>query len=386
MSQHTAFLAFLALCMLSLFVAHPAAAQPSGGGLLRERIQDRVQGEIDKRAAQTRAEIEQQMAARPSPAEIAQVRQIQTALTYFSFDAGPVDGIMGQQTRGAIQDIQAFLDYPVTGTLTESEAQFLVVSYQQAQANSAQVEQIAATHPDGIKGVLLVFRDGAAPQPTGVMPSFRTAGDSQSTSAFCTQPASATASDTFMDQTLRPLFCSAAEAAIAQSDALAATAVGFTPAQIDAQCLGFAPALVSLVASVSEDPASDVVQGAADFVQRTGQDPQQMSGIARVCLGVGYRLDQLDLAIGSAVLLTALDAPAYAEYVGYHLALGIGIDRNPMLARAWFERVIRNNAEPQSDFEAQAAARLDGLQSALMQSGAQGATGAVQLPAFSVTK
>ncbi|MEL7312940.1 MAG: peptidoglycan-binding domain-containing protein, partial [Pseudomonadota bacterium] len=139
----------LLLCLLSLMAVQPAAAQ-TGGGPLRERLQDRVQSEIDRKAAQTRTQIEQQLAARPSPAEIAQVRQVQTALTFFTFDAGPVDGIMGQQTRTAIEEYQAYLDYPVTGQLTESEAQFLLVAYQQAQANSAQAQQIADAHPDGI--------------------------------------------------------------------------------------------------------------------------------------------------------------------------------------------------------------------------------------------
>ncbi|MEL6782031.1 MAG: peptidoglycan-binding domain-containing protein [Pseudomonadota bacterium] len=356
---------------------------------LRDRLQNRVQDEAERKAAEARTQIEQQLAARPSPAEMAQVGQVQTALNFFTFDAGSVDGLMGQQTRSAIEDYQAYLDYPVTGQLAEAEAQFLMVSYQQAQANSAQAQQVAATHPDGIKGLLVIFRDGAPAQPTGVIPGFLTAGDQQDLAAFCAEPAAAAASaapGTSIDQTLGPLFCSATDAALAHSEALAANVAGFTPDEIEAQCMGFAPALVSIVASVSEGPASDVIAGAAGFVERTGQDPIALAGIAKVCLGVGYGRDQLDLAIGSAVLLTALDELTYSEFTGYHLALGFGVDRDPTLARSWFEVAMQNDGEPQSDFEAQAADRMAALQAALAQSGAEGAPGAVAMPSFSASE
>lgn len=363
-------------------------AQPGGGGPLRDRLQKKVQGEIDRKAAETRAEIERQIAARPSPAEIAQVRQVQTALNYFTFDAGPVDGIMGGQTRAAIEEFQTFLDYPVTGELSDSEARFLLMSYQQAQANSAQAKKVAASHPEGIKGLLLVFRDGAPSQPTGVIPSFRTAGDQRDLSAFCAQTAAlppSGGSAPSLDRTLGMLFCNARDAAIVQGQKLASNVAGFALKEIEEQCVAFEPALASLVASVSEDPAIDVVKGAAEFAQRTGQDPVEMSGIAKVCLGVGYRREQRVLAIGSAVLLTALDAPIYAEHAGYHLALGFGAGQDPARARAWFEIAMQSETDPLSEFETQAIERLGRLQTALLQSGVEDQPGAIPMPSFSVS-
>ncbi|MEO0523269.1 MAG: peptidoglycan-binding domain-containing protein [Pseudomonadota bacterium] len=379
----------LSVCAVSLLAVPPAVAQ-SGDGPLKRRLQDKIQSEVQRQSGQARAQIErqvqQQIAARPSPAEMAKVGQVQTALNYFTFDAGPVDGLMGQQTRAAIEEYQAYLDYPVTGQLAEDEAQFLMTAYQGAQTNSGQAQQVAATHPDGIKGLLQIPRDGVPPQPTGVIPSFPATGNQKGVSAFCAQPAAALASKPSMDQTLRPLFCTATASAIAQSDALAANVAGFTPAQIEEQCVAFEPALVSIVASVSEGPASDVVQGAAEFVQRTGQDPEEMAGIAKVCVGVGYRRDQIDLAIGSAVLLTALEAPVYAEYAGYHLALGVGANQDATLARSWFEFAMQNETVAKSDYEAQAVERLEALRGALMEIGANGLADAVQVPSFSVNK
>lgn len=379
----TLLLSLCALCLLAV----PSADAQSGDGPIKRRLKDKIQSEVQRQSGQARAQIErqvqQQIAARPSPAEMAKVGQVQTALNYFTFDAGPVDGLMGQQTRAAIEEYQAYLDYPVTGELAEDEARFLMTAYQGAQTNSAEVQQVAANHPDGIKGLLVILRDGAPPQPTGVIPNFRTTDAPQGLAAFCAQP-EASAAEPSMEQTLQPLFCSATQAAMAQSDTIVASVAGFTPAQIEAQCLGFAPALSSVVASISNGPASDVVQSAAEFIARTGQDPVEMSGIAEVCLGVGYRLDTLDLAIGSAVLLTALDAPIYAEYTAYHLALGLGTDQDPILARSWFEGAMQNETEAQSDFERLAAERLEALQNVLGQGGS-GAS-AVQLPSFSVNK
>lgn len=382
----------LSLCCALLLAVHPAMAQSSGGPL-QQRLQDRIQSEVQSQSSRARVQIEQQiqqqMAARPSPAEMAKTGQIQTALNYFTFDAGPVDGLMGQQTRSAIEDYQAYLDYPVNGRLADDEGQFLMMAFQGAQTNSAQAQQVADAHPDGIKGFLLVFRDrfenGEPPQATGVIPSFLTTGSQLSISAFCTEPIAGSVSDPSMDETLRPFFCNAADAAIAHSDALSSKVAGFTPAQIEEQCIAFEPALVSIVASVSNSPASDVMQSAAEFVQRTGQDPVDMAGIAQFCLGVGYRRDHLDLAIGSTVLLTALDAPIFGEYAGYHLSLGLGVEENPALARSWFETAMQTVTEPTSDFEAQAADRLEALQRALVESREDSATGAVQVPSFSVS-
>lgn len=384
MTKSTATRRLLSLCVLSLLATQPATAQPSGGGPLRERLQDWVQSEIDRKVAQTRTQIEQQLASRPSPAEIAQVRQVQTALNFFTFDAGPVDGMMGQLTQAAIKEFQTYIGEPVTGQLAESELQFLLVSYQKAQANSAQAQEVADNHSDGIKGLLLIFRDGEPARATGVMPGFRTTDASRSASAFCATATDPAASEASMDQTLGQLYCSATAAAIDQSDALAATVAGFTPAQIEEQCVAFEPALVSVVQTVSDGPAKDVMQGAAEFVQRTGQDPQEMAGIAKVCLGVGYRRDHIDLAIGSAVLLTVLDAAIYAEYVGYHAALGVGADQDATRARSWFEVAMQNDKDGQSDFDAQAVERMKALQNALMQNGADGATEAMQVPSFSI--
>ncbi len=65
--------------------------------------------------------------------------------------------------------------------------------------------------------------------------------------------------------------------------------------------------------------------------------PAQLSGTARICLSVGYRTDDMDVALGSALLLAALGERAYGELMGHHLAQGIGTAKRPDLALAWYQ-------------------------------------------------
>lgn len=93
-------------------------------------------------------------------------RRIQTALNYFGFDAGSVDGQIGSNTRDAVGDYQAYLGYPRTGELNDFEQRLLLTSYDRAMAGGDATFQEIAAQPDGTRGLLKVYRadiaDGAA--------------------------------------------------------------------------------------------------------------------------------------------------------------------------------------------------------------------------------
>ena len=67
------------------------------------------------------------------------------------------------------------------------------------------------------------------------------------------------------------------------------------------------------VAALSLKPQQDAVQDVASFVLSSGMSTSQVAGTARICLGVDYRKDDLDVALGSALLLVALGESAYSE-------------------------------------------------------------------------
>lgn len=91
------------------------------------------------------------------------------------------------------------------------------------------------------------------------------------------------------------------------------------------------------MAALSLPPRDQVLAGVQAFVLKSGMSPAQLSGTAKVCLGVGYTTDNMDVAIGSALLLTALGEGAYGELLGHHLSQGYGANVRPDLALDWYD-------------------------------------------------
>jgi len=132
-------------------------------------------------------------------------------------------------------------------------------------------------------------------------------------------------------------FCLARTYAMASGEDLAGQIAGFTPQQIAEQCQAFGPVLKDHVSALSLKPRDEVLQGVQGFVLASGMAPAQLAGTAKICLGVGYTTDQMDVAIGSALLLTALGEKGYAELPGHHLSQGFGASMRPDLALGWYE-------------------------------------------------
>ncbi len=297
-------------------------------------------------------------------------REIQTSLNYFGFPAGTPDGVMGRNSRNAVARYQAFLGYPATGRLTPYEDNFLVTSYQRAMAGGYATTQAIAQNPMGARGLLKQYQQeqatavaptaapatpaapatvpAATPAPNGALPSFMGQGQVQSASlaSHCTKVSLMTNTNGgFVTQAsmqdpkfaLDEQFCLARTYAIAQGEDLEAKVQGFTPQQIAQQCKSLAPALKSEIAALSLKPEQAVLQDVSNFVLNSGASPAQLSGTAKICLSVGYRTDDMDMALASALLLTALGQPVYAELLGHHLSQGFGTSQRPDLSLAWYQ-------------------------------------------------
>lgn len=132
-------------------------------------------------------------------------------------------------------------------------------------------------------------------------------------------------------------FCLARSFAMAKGDELTAQIAGFTSDQIAQQCAAFGPVLKEHVAAVSLKPAGEVLKGVEGFILSSGMSPAQLSGTAKVCLGVGYARDDMEVAIGSALLLAAMGERGYSEYLGHHLSQGFGTTERPDLAMDWYQ-------------------------------------------------
>ncbi|MEL7150577.1 MAG: peptidoglycan-binding domain-containing protein [Pseudomonadota bacterium] len=324
----------------------------------------------------------------------AEAREVQTALNYFGFPAGTPDGVLGRRSRAAISQYQAHLSYPVTGYLNQYEKSFLLGSYHRALAGGPVTHQQIAATGMGPRGLLLKYRDEAAgvnvaqpvptpqvvqPAPTttvvvaptpapaappasttvaaaptlvpdsndgsAALPNFLGGGDAASLASHCNTVSLLTntnggfttlASMTDPNTVLNEQFCLARTYAIAEGEKLAGSIQGVGVNEIAAQCKSFGPVMKDHVAALSLKPRDAVLQGVSGFVLNSGMSPPQLAATSKICLSVGYRTDDMDVAIGSGLLLVALGEQVYAELMGHHLSQGFGATQRQDLADAWY--------------------------------------------------
>ena len=416
---------------LSLVPAEPARADAGdaiAGAIIGGILGHAIAKDQQKRRSSNRS-TKSTKSTKPgiSSAQREQNREVQTALNHFGYPVGTPDGAIGPKSRAAISNYQATLGYPPTGQLTEYERNLLITAYQRAIYGGPQVAQVAATHPMGMKGLLLMQRDEmagipstmtAVPQPLAVqpaapqvyaaepvapnasrgvagaaagvglasalpslmpeapaeaatpaLPSFMGTGVTQvSLASQCNKISLMTntnggyvtaASMTDAGFALGEQFCLARTYAMATGEELAAKVSGFTPQQIAEQCAAFGPVLAPHVSALSLKTRDEVMSGVSGFIGSSGMSPVQLSGTAKVCLGVGYTTDAMDVAIGSALLLTAMGEAGYAELLGHHLSQGFGATVRPDLALDWYQMGLDAMGQGQAIFAPGLAERPD---------------------------
>lgn len=313
-----------------------------------------------------------------SSAQRSQNVEVQTALNYFDFPVGGADGVLGAQSRAQIAQYQAFLGYPATGDLTEFQRTLLVNGYNRAIAGGSATMQQAAANPMGTRGLLIAYRDEmagvnqppakaliqpstqltdtlqpvqppATPAPTtmAALPNFGAGAVMQvSLASQCSKIGLTTASNggfitvanmTDPNAALAEQFCMARTYAISQGEELQAKVQGFTPDQIAQQCQGFAPAMKDYIGELAMKPRDAVLSDVNGFVAKSGMAPTQLDATAKICLSVGYRTDNMDVALASGLLLVALGNKPYAELIGHHLSQGFGATTRPDMALSWYQ-------------------------------------------------
>ena len=344
---------------------------------------------------------------RPAPVvntyEREQNRQAQVALNHFGFPAGSPDGVMGRNSRAAAAQYQAFMGAPATGYLSDYERSQLIAAYNRALVGGPQNQQIMAAYGQGMRGLLLGYRDeqmgvpmpgagappmmaavpmapaatvaaaaiAAAPAPAPVpapvpqldpitiavadepaaagLPSFLAAAPEASMAGACNRVSLVTSTNggfvtlaSLKDPgvALQEQFCLARTYAIEDGDDLAAKVQGVSAAEIQSKCEAFAPAMRPYVAMLSSEPAPEVLDAVRGFIIKSGAAPAAIIGNARICLGVGYRTDNAELALGSALLLDAAGEAAYGEHVGHHLMQGFGAPRRADRGADWMDEAV----------------------------------------------
>lgn len=315
-----------------------------------------------------------------SPARAAN-REIQTALNFFGWNVGVADGAIGPRSRTGISMYQAYLGNPPTGQITEFERIVLVTAYQRAQFGGPAVTQVAARHPDGMRGLLPEVRDELSgvpsgrvasappvvvvtPEPAGqpvapvaaapAVPTFGAGGGATqvSVASHCNRVGLVTSANggfteigTMRDPVfaLNEQFCLARSYAIAEGEALIAQIPGLSATQAAEQCAGLVPLLQPHVVALSLQPQPEVTRGLGQFILGSGMTPADLATTGRVCLAAGYITENLTVALGSALLLHALGDTGYGELPAHHLVQGLGVPQRRELAMEWFSSAIPQN-------------------------------------------
>lgn len=297
-----------------------------------------------------------------SSAQRAENRRVQTALNYFSFPVGTPDGSLGRKSKAAIANYQAYTGSAVTGNLNDPEKVFLLDSYDKAIAGGAATDQIALRQPDGNKGLLKYYKNQN--QASTMVPTqpkietgegfigFSTQAQANSIANHCNKVSLKTSTnggfvslDTMTDphQALDEQFCLARVFAISKSEEMVQKVQGgISIEQMEAKCEQLVPMFSQEVSALSISPLPDVIRETGEVIVGTGMKPQQLIFSGEICLGIGYRTDNTELALASALMLSALGKMPYSELMGHHLVNGFGTTQRNDLAGQWYDAAVQS--------------------------------------------
>ncbi len=174
--------------------------------------------------------------------------------------------------------------------------------------------------------------------------------------------------------TLNEQFCLARSYALADGESLMAQ-LGVAPQDVATQCAGIGNALQASIGALAAQPRGAVLAGVSQWMLSSGMNTADLGMNARVCLASGYATDSLPVAIGSALILTALGETAYGELPAHHLMQGVGTAQRQDLAAEWFRASVPAALTTEVAFQPGPASR-----NALILAAVDAATGAPAAP------
>lgn len=138
------------------------------------------------------------------------------------------------------------------------------------------------------------------------------------------------------DQALSEKFCEARGFAITQGGSVAAQ-YAVSENEMTAFCgqieEGFTATMTDLPAAAQGQVVPQLQTTAA---QLGLSDPATMGVYGQICLGIGYRLDNAEMALAGALTMIAAGQSPYGELVGHHLREGFGVNPAPTTATEWY--------------------------------------------------
>jgi len=322
-------------------------------------------------------------------------RETQVALNYFGYDAGTPDGVVGKGTRAAVSRFQTSMGYAPSGYIQENERAFLVSSYHRgiagAQVGSPQLlasfkqpnntgtlvgapdaqplnqqpqqaaieppkqpqpqpqpqqqsttQVIVQTQPSAdvpveevSQGLAALNFLGATPQISMTNHCNRTSLITNSNGGFVNVSNITDASFALDEQ-----FCLARTYMITASEQMLASAQGVSTEHVQKQCEAFAPAMRPYASGIVSKPIEQSLSELQAYVASTGMNPAALAANSKVCLGLGYRVDDPEVALASALVLVGLGETSYTEMLGHHVLNGFGTSARTDRAVDWYKTAV----------------------------------------------
>ncbi|WP_233270391.1 peptidoglycan-binding domain-containing protein [Chachezhania sediminis] len=139
------------------------------------------------------------------------------------------------------------------------------------------------------------------------------------------------------DQALNEQFCDARTFLMGRVQTILGSARA-TEDQLVQACGTVQTAMEPVVANLaSKDPAAIAAEAKGISASALGlTDPAAAAQYGELCLGLGYRENDADMALAGAMVLMGAGRAPYAEMVGHHLRNGFGAGVNPTAANTWY--------------------------------------------------
>lgn len=142
------------------------------------------------------------------------------------------------------------------------------------------------------------------------------------------------------NQALSEKFCEARGFAITQGGSVAAQ-FQVSDNELTNLCKQIQTGYAGVVANLPSAPAEQVYATAQTTAAGLGlTDAATTAAYGQICMGIGYRLDNAEMALSGALAMLAAGEAPYGEIVGHHLREGFGVTATPAASVPWYRNAM----------------------------------------------
>ncbi len=301
-------------------------------------------------------------------------RNIQTALNYFGFDAGVVDGLAGPKTRKAISSYQAFRGQPVTGVLSLSDQVQLLqthrIALNEEQGETAIADRRLALERAiaSIEGNRVTALAAVAPQ-VQPSPTIQSAPENEGIRSICEKVKTreslekvlgvdaSTTAEVELDLLIERRLCELLDSVNSKASEIMASNPSLTFQKFQASCQQLSTSVGNAADSKwRTSPSVDVIEVIKASI--SPQTSERSGAWASVCTLIGYREGDEQMILMSSILGAASGNIDQTEAVGLVMAIQDAewMKSRPVLS--WFDLAYSASDPINSSYQDELRSRI----------------------------